>query len=158
QESKALLDLHTCEWELGAKVTVALSANELDIQSSSQSFTWNGKWEVLRFDVLVPGSIQSRTVTLKFDVFIEGLIIARLRPEIKVGSDSKGATGKETLIEMNAPRTAFASYSSKDRREVLARVRSLQIFTGVDVFLDCLSIRPGERWMDEIKRQILQRE
>jgi hypothetical protein len=138
--AKLLFGLQSCQWEPGTKVTVMLSADDLYVETSPQSFTWNGKWIVLRFDVAVPEAIQRTYAVLKFDVFIEGLIIARLRPEIKVVADATGAESVRVLAGLKAPNTAFASYASHDRREVLGRVRSLQIFTGIDVFLDCLSI------------------
>ena len=61
-------------------------------------------------------------------------------------------------METKAPETAFASYASHDRRDVIGRIRSLQIFTGIDVFLDCLSIRPGEKWKEQIRREISRRD
>jgi hypothetical protein len=59
---------------------------------------------------------------------------------------------------MPAPKSAFASYVTSDRREVLSRIRSLQIFTGIDVFLDCLSIRPGEQWKPKLQDEIRNRD
>ena len=157
-EAKILFDLYACQWEPGTKITVALSVNELHIESSSQSFVWNGKWVVLRFDVTVPKVVQTPRVVLRFDISIEGLIVARLRPEIRITADSSSSEAVEVLAELKAPDTAFASYDSRDRQEVFGRIRSLQIFTGMDVFLDCLSIRPGEKWKDKIKSEILQRD
>jgi hypothetical protein len=56
-----------------------------------------------------------------------------------------------------APRTAFASFSSMDRDRVLDRVASLKLAAGLDVFMDCLSLKPGEEYKkalrDEIKRR-----
>ena len=49
------------------------------------------------------------------------------------------------VTEQIAPKSAFASYAKQDRRDVLSRVRSLQIFTGIDVFLDCRRARDGTR-------------
>jgi hypothetical protein len=71
--SKILFNLQACQWEPGTRVTVALSADELYIETSPQSFVWNGKWIVLRFDVAVPESIQTTYAVLKFDVYIESL-------------------------------------------------------------------------------------
>src|SRR5207248_4014115 len=62
------------------------------------------------------------------------------------------------LNETTAPKTAFASYTAADRREVLGRIRSLQIFTGIDVFLDNLSIRPGEMWKPVLDTEIRNRD
>ena len=156
--AKLHLDLHTCQWEPGTNVTVTLSADPLRVEESSQSFVWNGKWVVLRFDVSVPESIDEGRLILRFDVFIEGLNIAKLRPELEI-VHSQTAQKKERELEIaTAPDKAFASYASPDRREVLGRIRSLQIFTRIDVFLDCLSIHPGESWKDRIKDEIADRD
>lgn len=156
--SKLFLDLHSCQWEVGTKVHVNLTANGLNIELASQSFTWNGKWTVLRFDVSVPDSTESKTIVLRFDVYVEGFLVAKLRPEIQITPKAEGLIAGQVFSEVKTPQSAFASYASDDRREVLGRIRSLQIFTGIDVFLDCLSIRPGEKWKDRIKKEISNRE
>jgi len=158
--SELLLDSDTCVWKSGTTVSVRLSGNSLQIQRETQSFVWNGKWRILRFDVLVPSDIAPGRLNLKFDIVVEGIIVANLRPEIEiVGAELKPPTAADAVsTQLRAPRSAFASYASADRSEVLGRVRSLQIFTGMDVFLDCLSIRPGEEWKKVIQDQIHNRE
>ena len=47
-------------------------------------------------------------------------------------------------------RRAYISYSSADRAEVLKRVQVLQQ-AGVEVFMDALSLRPGEKWEEAIQ-------
>lgn len=49
---------------------------------------------------------------------------------------------------MSAPSTAFASYASEDRARVLDRVASLEISTGMQIFLDCVSLRPNAKWRE----------
>lgn len=141
-----LLDLETCQWAVGTEVTVTLTARGLEVETEPQRFIWDGKYKVLRFDVVVPAGRDPGTVVLKLDVLIAGLVVARLRPEI------------ETMTATRAPRTAFASYATADRRDVMARVRSLQIATRMDVFLDCLSIRPGEQWKETLRQEIRRRD
>jgi hypothetical protein len=58
----------------------------------------------------------------------------------------------------NAPRSAYASFASADRDHVMARIRSVQVATGMDVFLDCLSIRPGELWKESLREEIRRRD
>ena len=158
--AKPALDLHSTRWKIGTKVTVSLSARGLNVDNSPQQFEWNGKWSMLRFDVEVPPNRSPGTVALKFNVIIEGITVAALRPEIEVHS-VKPTGSKPSPIsneEQRFPKTAFASYSTDDRAIVLNRVRSLQIFTDIDVFVDCLSIRPAQRWRDELAEQLLSRE
>jgi TIR domain len=156
--ARKLFDLHVCQWEPGAKVSVSLSADHFHVEASPQSFVWNGKWIVLRFDVSVPASVEVTSTILRFDVSIAGLIVARLRPEIQIAETAAGAGAAATLSEVKAPDKAFASYASKDRREVLGRVRSLQIYAKIDVFLDCLSLHPGELWKERLENELKTRD
>jgi hypothetical protein len=157
--SEALLDLGTCRWRVGTQVSVRLSARSLIVKPGTQSFTWQGQYEMLRFDVEVPPDCRATQAVLKFDIVIDGVIIATLRPEIEITrSPEAGRAMTVETTEIRSPRSAFASYATRDRRSVLGRVRSLQIHTGIDVFFDCLSIRPGEQWKREIVNQIRSRE
>ena len=163
QESKSSqkrMDLDTCRWRRGTKATVRLETNAAKVLNPVQNFVWNGAWQILRFDVSVLDNIVSKTLILRFDVAVEGLSIIALRPEIEVVNDEQPnrGTAKSSFFEKPAPKTAFASYATGDRREVLGRVRSLNIFTGIDVFLDCLSLRPGDEWKSKLRDEISNRD
>lgn len=154
--SKPRLNLDKCRWQAAAKVTVRLAVDGCDVAQPVKTFRWSGTWTIVRFDVHVLENTDAHALIVAFDVAVEGLPIATLRPEIelikfRVGSQrSVGAS----FVSQQAPSRAFASYASKDRREVLGRVRSLQIFTGIDVFLDCLSMQPGCEWKPTIRKEI----
>jgi hypothetical protein len=153
------LGLERCRWQPGTTVTVRLGADQVEVANPVQSFSWNGTWQVLRFDARVHADAAGGTIILRFDVAVEGLPLLTLRPELSLVRDSPPRPPQSpTSVEAMAPRTAFASYARGDRREVLGRVRSLQIFTGIDVFLDCLSIRPGEEWKPKLSGEIRQRD
>ncbi len=157
--SSLRLDSERCNWRLGTKVTVRLQAQDVEIQNPIQTFKWNGSWHILRFDAKVSVTAKVETIILKFDVAVEGVPIVAIRPEITVSTIIGRSTASNPVFTgQKSPTTAFASYSSKDKRDVLGRVRSLQIFTDIDVFLDCLSIRPGEQWKPTIKDEIAKRE
>ncbi len=155
------LDLETCRWRPGATVTVKLNANHVAVANAVQTFKWNGTWRLLRFDARVLDNIEQDIIMLRFDVAVERLPIVALRPEISVLKEKNSASRKSagiSVTEQAAPKSAFASYAKKDRRDVLARVRSLQIFTGIDVFLDCLSLRPGDEWKPKLREEIDRRD
>jgi hypothetical protein len=152
------LDLERCRWRRGAKVTVRLEARYVELSNPVQTFEWNGTWCVLRFDVRVPASLNLDYIILRFDVAVEGFPIVAIRPEITVSEKDKDDKSPTMFVSQPAPKSAFASYSKDDRRDVLGRVRSLQIFTGIDVFLDCLSVRPGEEWKQKLIKEIRERD
>lgn len=55
-------------------------------------------------------------------------------------------------------KTAFASYASADRDRVLDRVASIRINSGLDVFVDCLSLCPSDLWKPRLEREIKSRD
>jgi TIR domain len=158
--SQQRLDLDICRWHRNTKVEIRLEVDGAKVLNPMQSFLWNGAWNLLRFDVKVHDNFDAPVLILKFDVAVEGLPIISIRPEIKFQSQEKASLValKESFIEIKAPTSAFASYSTSDRQEVMSRVRSLQIFTGIDVFLDCLSLQPGDEWKTKLEREIRDRD
>lgn len=57
------------------------------------------------------------------------------------------------------PPTAFASYASADRDEVIRRVQGMRAFqSGLDVFLDFHSLCPGEVWRVRLDEEIARRD
>jgi hypothetical protein len=154
------LDLEVCRWQRGAKVTVRLAADQVDVANPVQTFTWNGTKQLLRFDARVLPEARANVLILRFDIAVEGFPLVTLRPEVAMSlpQREREAIAGFSFTEGIAPTSAFASYASPDRREVLGRIRSLQIFTGIDVFLDNLSIRPGERWKPTLDTEIRKRD
>jgi hypothetical protein len=57
-----------------------------------------------------------------------------------------------------SPRSAFASYASPDRQRVFERLSSVRVATGIEIFVDCLDLRAGEKWKEALVREILSRE
>ena len=153
-------DLEVCRWLPGTEVTVRLHSSDVEIKNAEKTFKWNGRRNILRFDVKVLNEVATKTLILGFDVFVQGLEIIELRPEIDVRPQKakRRKIQPPSFKEWETPRTAFASYATEDKSEVLGRVRSVEIATGIDVFVDCLSIRPGKRWKEELGKEISERE
>ena len=154
--AETILGIQECHWKVGTGVTVRLSGGGMTIDPPEQSFIWNGGRSLLDFDVTVADDAGEDTVQLKFDVVIAGIIIARLRLELEITAKAK-KKGQATATAEPA-RTAFASYSSKDRLRVLDRVDAIKISAGIDVFQDCLDLNPGEEWKTRLDNEIRQRD
>lgn len=150
------LGLQSCLWQAGTPVRVALSGKGLAIDPPTQDFVWQGERVLLNFDVTVPDTTPEGVVVLKFDAAIDGIIVARLRMDLDIRADA--VAGEPNRIAAEAARTAFASYSSQDRQRVLDRVAALQISAGMDIFLDCLSLHPGQHWEARLAEEIRRRE
>lgn len=154
--SEAVLGIQECRWQHDTRVTVRLSGRSLTIDPPEQSFTWQGGRSLLDFDVTVADDAEEETIQLKFDVSIDGIIIARLRLELEITAKprKKGLTTATT----EPAHTAFASYSSADRNRVLDRVAAVRIAAGLDIFLDCLDLRPSEEWKPQLDEEIIKRD
>lgn len=56
-------------------------------------------------------------------------------------------------------RRGFASYASDDRDEVMGRIQGmLKIAPALDIFVDVLSLRSGERWEVRLEQEIAARD
>lgn len=148
-------DLQKCNWKIDTPVDVVCYSNGLKILDPKQSFTWNGMYNLVKFDSVLINSYAADKVLVKIDIYIDGFRIAKLRPEIEI---SLNRTEGLFTTEIASPKSAFASYARSDRPEVLPRLRSLEIHTNMDIFLDCLSIKPGEKWKNKIEREIKERD
>jgi hypothetical protein len=154
--SESSLGLQHCMWKPGTTVRVALAGKGLAIDPPAQDFIWQGTRVLLAFDVTVPQATPEGNVVLKFDVSIDGITVARLRMDLalRAGADK----GAPRSAETRAASSAFASYSSVDRQRVLDRVAALRISAGMDIFLDCLSLHPGEHWEPRLEDEIRRRD
>ncbi len=152
-----VLGVQECRWQHGTRVTVKLAGRGLNIDPAEQEFVWNGGRSLLEFDVEVPRESPEGKVVLKFDVAIEDIVVARLRLDLEITLHP--VAGENATARVEPAKSAFASYSSKDRLRVLDRLASIRISAGIDVFLDCLDLHPGEEWKprldDEIRRRDL---
>jgi hypothetical protein len=154
--SQLRLDLDRSRWRKGTKVSARLECGHATVANQVQTFSWDGSYKILRFDVTVADNVRGDTLILRFDVAVEGLPIISLRPEVQIRREQQYgiATPSASFVEVRAPRSAFASYAASDRREVLGRIRSLKISTRMRVFTDCMSIRPGEQWKPKLCYEI----
>jgi hypothetical protein len=152
--SEHRLNVHECQWQRGTVVTVRVSARQVEITPSEQTFTWDGRRALLDFDATVANDATEGVVVLKLDVAVDGIVIARLRLDLAIVRAADTARPPLATVASEPARSAFASYSSKDRERVLDRLAAVRIATGLDVFLDCLSLNPGEQWKPRLEREI----
>ncbi len=155
-EVEPVLGVHECQWQYGTRVTIRLSGRGLVIDPPEQEFSWAGGRTLLDFDVNVPNQAPEGTVVLKFDAAIEGIVVARLRLDLEIAVQAVSEGNATARAE--PAQSAFASYSSKDRLRVLDRVAAVKISAGIEVFLDCLDLHPGEEWKPRIDNEIRQRD
>lgn len=150
------MGLASCRWLQGTKVVVRLRGRGLIIDPPEQEFVWSGGRNLIPFDVEVPKEAPEETVVLKFDVLIEETVVARLRLDLETSATTKAEIRRTPAV--TPARTAFASYSSRDRSRVLDRVDALTRHAGLEFFLDCIDLHQGEEWKPGLAEAIHQQE
>jgi hypothetical protein len=152
--SKFPLGVKRCRWKTGIKVKVKFSGDFLKVDKAEKEFLWEGKYEIVDFDVEVQPEARNKTIA-KFDLFIDDFFITDLRVDLPISPEGflSDRIGVRTIL----PQSAFASYASEDAPRVLDRVAALKS-CGIDVFVDCLSINPSENWKLRLEKEILRRE
>jgi TIR domain len=80
-------------------------------------------------------------------VSVDGLAIGHVF--FKLGVDQSSGPEERIVARARAIKTAFASYTSKDRRRVLARVQGIEKL-GVKVFMDTHGLRSNDQFKDRI--------
>jgi hypothetical protein len=86
-------------------------------------------------------------IRIKFDVIVDGIIVARLRIPLAINRSHDGAAERQD-VTVDSARSAFASYASPDRARVLDRVASVRTATGMDIWMDCINLRPNDHWRE----------
>lgn len=119
-------------------------------------FEWSGTLDSLTFDARVAEDAPDTTVQMKCDAMVEGVVVAPLRMDLEVCRNTR--LRERSADFKPAARTAFASYASADRDVVGHRVSALEISAGIDIFQDCLSLRPGEEWKTKFSEEIRRRD
>jgi nucleoid DNA-binding protein len=154
--SRTYLGVKKCRWKKGIRVSVVLSGRYLKIDDAAQEIEWNGRFNLLEYDVVVDAGAPEETVVLKYDVYFDEIKLAKLRVDLKISNTGKP---EQPITKQAEPaQSAFASYSSQDRARVLDRVAAVRTSAGLDVFMDCLDLHPGEKWKNRLEGEILKRD
>ena len=140
----------------GSKIRVVLDGRPDVVGDKYEpEFAWTGTPVFLSFSAKVTDNWRGPSLVLKFLVFLEGIIVAKVSLELREGKATPEI--KQTVGQQFA-KTAFASYASADRARVLDRIASIRIAAGIDVFVDCLDLSPNEPWKRRLESEIAERE
>jgi hypothetical protein len=147
----------TCRWKQGTPVTVRVTGDHFTAERPEQSFTWNGRLEIRSFPVRVKQDVSADRIQLGFEIFVAGAAVACLWIDIEL--TSKTGPAEDVTVTGRPARSAFASYSSEDRADVLGRLSALTTYDkGLEVFYDWLDLVGGENWQQRLEKEIMQRD
>ena len=154
--SETHLGMSSSHWHLDTRVTVKLSGRYLKVNPSKNNFVWKGNRNLVNFVVEVLPDAPEEWTVLCYEVFIDGFRVAFIPLDLEI--TSKILSNKQNTATAQPARTAFASYASQDIGRVLDRVAAVRISAGLDIFMDCLSLHPGEEWKPRLEQEIKNRD
>lgn len=138
----------------GTLLSVQLHLPTLVVDDPEDVISWEGDICGASFPVTVPADARSGPHAGTVTCHVDGLRVAKIHFETTVGPE--GSRQEPLRVgEQHRYRTAFASYASADRDEVLARIQGIQkVLPNLDVFLDVVSLRSGQRWSERLAEEI----
>jgi len=136
----------------GSDLYVALSLNKFSIDFPEDVIHWNGTIAKVSFAVRIPEIIPAGRHTGHARIFYAGICIARIFFEILVGEGKKNQIG---ILPGHCERvrSVFCSYARADFSKVIQWARGAA-FAGVETFIDVISLRSGQDWQRELKKEI----
>ncbi|MGA8507148.1 MAG: toll/interleukin-1 receptor domain-containing protein [Candidatus Sulfotelmatobacter sp.] len=138
----------------GSVLAVQVHSPDLDVSRPVRPFTWNGQetWE--SFDCSLRAGIDRYFVTGSAIMTLYGLLIAEVRFELYVAKELE-PTPQDVSSGVNSPSTAFASYASADRIEVMRSVQGISKGAPhLEIFVDVDALRSADDWKEKISAYI----
>ena len=106
--STSQLGVKKCNWQKGTKVKVKLYGSNISVSPAEDNFIWEGDMNIIDFDVSIQDDSPTTTTVLKFDVFIDAFLVAKLRVDLQIVDKP---TEESIRVTKTKPMTtAFASY------------------------------------------------
>jgi hypothetical protein len=135
-------------------LSVAVKIPGMRVTSGIEIMTWHGEPTNVSFAVQVPLNICIGAHIGWATVSIADIAVAKLTFSILISKESnKRLTNRSEKLVF--PKNAFASYASEDRLEVFHRIQGIKtICPNLDIFVDVLSLRAGQHWLEELEKHI----
>ena len=138
----------------GTVLSVSLNVPGLKIDDPVDVIDWNGEPANASFFVEVPHEaklIGKRPGKAK--IYLDGVQIASITLQLNIAYET--STHVASAGKTHYPRSAFVSYSRKNTDEVRARLQGIEtVAKNLDIFFDVKTLRPGDRWKDELQKNI----
>lgn len=130
---------------------IRLTFSDKKFQGQYKKILWNGNLESIEFIVNIPESYSSPSIIATITILEGNIAVCSYSYKIEIMKKEMQFSSSEARMkgEMKNYMTAFISYSSKDKNEVIKRVQGIEA-TGISVFQDFKSIQPGEDWNSKL--------
>ena len=139
--------------ERETQIILFIEIEDLILKQNTTSIYWTSEITSESFLVSVPDNVAIGTKIGKISLLVEGIEISNINFSIEI---SDYLTQVQSLpVDFRFHQNAFASYSTEDAKEVLARIQAMEIVAPwLKVYIDFDGIRAGQYWKDELKKSI----
>ena len=135
-------------------LTVSLEIQGMEVPDNIAVIHWQGEAANASFVVSVPQQTKPGRYPGKATISSAGIPIANIVFLFPVCADESTVV-TESVGTTHYPRSAFASYASENRADVMERIQGMKVVApDLDIFLDIMSLRSGQRWLDELEKNI----
>ena len=138
----------------GAILTIRIDIVGLEVPEPVDTVVWDGVPTNASFIVNVPPETKVGMYPGKASIGYQGITIVKVAFVVSVTRYDH----REYIDRSDRPiypRTAFASYASENREEVLSRVQGMRkIAPDLEIFVDVFSLRSGQNWQDKLEEHV----
>ncbi len=135
------------------ELKVVIWSEDVEIKEKTARLLWNGRLSLCGFLLYLPEAFAKKQAIVQARVYSGIMVLADLRLILRVQKNEP--RNLNIPVETRRIRSAFASYSSKDRAQVVARLQGMQAMNPeLDLFFDRESLRTGEHWEERLFREI----
>ncbi len=149
-------NLKKTRWAAGTLAKVRFYGDHVTAENPEQQFIWNGAYEIRDFVIEVSFEAPLQTIVGKFDVLVDEIRVGTIRQNLQVSSYATPFDLSQSFV--TAAQSAYISYAPEDKRRVLYLVDSMKISSGMDLFVDCLSLCPSEQLKFKLEKEIGKRD
>jgi hypothetical protein len=123
--------------------------------NESETLVWNGRFASVYIYLGLPAAFDKKQLRLQGRVYSGDAVVTDLKMLLRVGDPQP----QEVACEKCALRSAFISYASADRAQVVSRIQGIQLAApDLDLFFDVENLQRGEHWEPRLYKEIEKRD
>lgn len=134
-----------------ARIRVCLSSPDVEIRDNDQEGQWYGEHLEFGFGVFLPVDYHKPSIYFHARVYINGIIASNLN----FTATCVSMLEQKLTVKRQDVLSAFVSYASQDRDEVLRIVQGMRkARQDMHIFTDIEGLRSGENWQMRLYHEI----
>lgn len=141
----------------GTELTFLLEMDGFTIDDPKLTILWRDTTANIAFIVKSPADIARGSYPGLVRVLHRGMLLTRLVFQIVIAETMEDRRTLQTQEKRYS--TAFASYASQDRVDVLKRIQGIQTaLPELDIFYDQKELRSGDQWAERLVAEVKRRD